>query len=96
MLRLINVSDDWLFDWAETIVDDYWYLKFDELILALKQGATQKQYGEVLLSDVIGWINDYDLRREQYHINRNANHKENYDSNRNSETTLKKLINKSK
>ena len=94
MFVKINVSDEWLFDWAEIILKDFWFFKFDELILALKEGATQKQYGEVLLSDVIGWLNDYDKKRLDYHENRNQNYKEGYDSNRSSETKLIKAIKK--
>lgn len=88
----IDVEDDWIFDWAETIIEDYWHLRLDEVILALKKGATKKQYGSVLLSDIIGWINDYELLREKHHIDRNLAFKENYDSSRNSETSLKKYI----
>lgn len=94
MFVKINVTDEWLFDWAEIILKDFWYFKFDELILALKEGATQKQYGEVLLSDVIGWLNDYDKRRVQHHENRNQNYKEGFDSNRSSETSIKQILKK--
>ena len=94
MFVKINVTDEWLFDWAEIILKDFWFFKFDELILALKEGATQKQYGEVLLSDIIGWLNDYDKRRNDYHINRNKDYKEGYDSNRGSEMTIKKYLDK--
>lgn len=94
MFVKINVDDEWLFDWAEIILKDFWFFKFDELILALKEGATKKQYGEVLLSDVIGWLNDYDKKRMNYHENRNREFKEGFDPNRSSETTLKEQLKK--
>ena len=90
----IDVDDEWLFDWAETIAEDYYHFKFEDLILALKQGAKQKQYGSVLLSDVLQWCFEYEKKRMQYHEQRNNNLKEGYDSNRGSEMTIKKYLDK--
>jgi hypothetical protein len=88
----ITVDDEWLFDWAETIAQDCWDMKFDHLILALKKGASQKQYGEVLLSDVMQWINDYKLEVIRYHENKYLDNKEHGSHDRSAQKSLKELI----
>lgn len=90
----IEVDDEWLFDWAETLIADFWYFRIEDMILAFKQGATKKQYGSVLLSDIMQWCRDYDAKRMDYHENRNKDFKEGYDSNRGSEMTIKKYFDK--
>ena len=67
-------------------------MKYDHLILALKEGATKKQYGEVLLSDVMCWINDYKLKVMQYHENHYLDNKEHGSHDRNSQKSLKEII----
>ena len=88
----ITVDDEWLFDWAETIAADCWDMKYDHLILALKEGATKKQYGEVLLSDVMQWINDYKFKVQQYHENHYLDNKEHGSHDRNSQKSLKEIL----
>lgn len=89
---VIKVDDDTLYDWAEIISSDYYWFRIEDLILAFKSGISNKQYGELLGSDILQWCREYEIKRTKHHVDKHNGYKENYDSSRNSETKLIKAI----
>ena len=74
----LGADSEMLVDWAEVIIKEYWYMKLEEIILALYNGARGKNYGEILLGQVLEWIDNYDVKKSNHHETDALKHKEGF------------------
>lgn len=102
LTKLINelgrcVQNDWSADdkpfFAESLMNEFWYIRMDDFVMAFKKGISGsygKVYGKLDYSTICEWINKWWEERQNYLSTKTV--KEQYDTNRSSEMSIKGMI----
>lgn len=92
MTKLINelgrcIQNDWTVDdkifLAQSLMNEYWYIRMDDFIVAFKNGLRGKYgkvYGKLDFVTMCDWINKWFEERERYLEPKNNSFKESYDA----------------
>lgn len=69
---------------ANSIINDFWYMRIDEILLTLSDGMKKKHgeiYGQLNYQTIYGWFLKHDTNRDEHFYNQHEEKKNSFGNN---------------